>query len=293
MIFCQSAGPTNPGWWRAYHHIKFPSQTICDNVKASPTGITSANVTALGLVGQTIELHYGNGIGGDNDSMRFAQNGEVTFLYSDFESGWLEIRNGGTTVTYSSASERSVQVKGIHAKNYVTLYGNIRPPAELYADYRAKAEAGAVEPSSAVLTKQWDRTVASQMLGDRLFTASDENADTRATATSTLSVQWESNVPVAKAGAIFRTQENARRSIGVSTIKTDLKYGDPNCCWPTEGELSTTFSAFFNLPSASDKAFTQEVLTFTAGATCGTATVTQSGGELGSKASSVELVHCM
>ncbi len=293
MIFCQSPGPTNPGWWRSYHYIKFPSQAVCTNVKNSSAGVTSDTVTGLGLVNQTIELHYGSGPVGDIDNIRFAQNGDILFVYSDSESGWLQVRNAGTTVNFASTAERKVLVKGIHAKNYQTVYGTVRVPQEVYSDLKSKAEVGALEPPASVLTKLWDRTIASQQNGDRLFQKSDAASDMTATADSPVSVQWVGNVPVAKAGAVLRTQDNVRRAMGISTITTDLKYGDANCCWPTEGQLTTAFVPFFNLPSANQKAFNEEVVDFTASSKCGTATVTQRGGDVGTgKSSSIELFHC-
>ncbi len=290
LAFCQFAGPAKPAWWRTYHNIKFPSQGVCEAVKASPSGITSGTVTGLGLVGQTVELRYGNGAGGDQENLHFGQNGEVLFLYSDYESGWLEGRTNGTTVTFASTTERQVLIKGIHGKNYQTLYGNVRPPQDVYNDL--KANPTVAEPSADILTKVWDRTVASQLAGDRFYENKDEASDPTASANSTLSVQWVSNVAVAKAGAIVRTQDNVRRALGISSITADLKYGDATCCWPTEGQVTTSYTTIFNLPSANEKAFTEEVVDFTS--TCGNVNVTQRGGELGDgKTSSATLYHCI
>jgi len=289
-LFCQFSGPAKPAWWRTYFLIKFSSSVLCQNVKASPTGLIEANIAGLGLIGETVLVTHGHHL--DQDNMRFPQNGEALFVYP-LVSGWQEAVEGGTSVTFTSASERKILVKGIHAKAYRTLYGNTRDPRDIFSEYKAKS-AGLVEASEEVLIKLWDRTFASQKVGDRLYQVSDAASDSTATVDSNIVVQWVSGKPVAKAGAILRTQDNLRKSFGLATLTTDLTYGDPTCCWPTEGQITTAFVPFMNLPSANGKAFTEELLEFSAGNACGVATVTQRGGDAGEgKASSVELFHCI
>lgn len=287
LLLCQFALGSDPAWWRTYHNIKFPTQAICNAIKGSTDAFTAANLTSSGLLGGSVTLEYGMGGNGDQNNQRFASNGEVLFLNTTFPSGWTEARKGGTVVTFHSTTERRLFIGGVHSEGYQTIYENVRNPTDLFNDLSTK-------PKADVVKVRWDRTINSQAVNDRLYEQSAVEADGVATANSLVVVQTVSGFPVAKAGSLIKTQHNIRRSLGISTISVDLKFGDSTCCWPTEGELTTDFVSFYNLPSTGGKAFTKEKLLFTAGSACGAVTLTQSGGDLGDagKTRTAQLYHC-
>ena len=287
MLLCQFEPNITQGWWRTYHLIKFASQANCTSVLGSPDGLTAANITAFNLVGTTVNLDYGLGGNGDQTNVYFPANGDTLFLNSIFSSGWKESKAGGTQVKFQSNTERRITIGGVHAENYAPLFGKVRNPNDVYTDIVTKSK-------DDFLKKEWDHTVSTQVTGDRLYTKGDAAEDTFATATSIISVETTAGTPIAKAGAIIRTQHNLNLSLGFTTITKDLKYADSTCCWPTEGEIFTDFAPIFNLPNVGGKAFTEEIVVFKSGIECGKPTVTQRGGDAGlpGVTQDVQLYHC-
>lgn len=285
LLMCQFSN-TDAGWWRTYHLTVFPSAGTCASVLGSADGLTTANITAFGLVGTTLTLHYGSGGNDDQQNLRFAQNGDVLFLNSIFDSGWKETRKGGIRVKFQSATERRIFIAGVHAEGYQPFYENVRNPTDLYSDLLNK-------PRDEVVKVRWDRTLNSQASGDRLYQTNDEASDTYATSDSNLVVNVVGSSVIARTGSVIKVQDNKRLTVGKAEITTDLAYTDPKCCWPTSGELTTTFVSFFNSPSSGGKAFQEEKVTFN-GEGCGVATLTQKGGDLGTggKTRTVQLYHC-
>ena len=121
-----------------------------------------------------------------------------------------------------------------------------------------------------------DKTISSIEAGDRKFERADAGLDFTWGASFPLEVKFTGTTPVILQGGKIRTQHNSLGVLSLSTVTQDLRFTDPNCCWPTSGQITTDFNSLYNLPTVRRKTFDKEVIDFTS--TCGEVSLTQSGG---------------
>jgi hypothetical protein len=282
---CQTSGLKSAPWWRSYQVFKFPSQAICQAINASSDGLSSANISATSLVGETVTITFGLGPNSDEQNIVFSQDGDVQYLWSDFQTGWLESKQGGIDVTFTTTNERNLMIQGLQVKTYSPVNQEINSPIDLYVDIQNK-------PSSQVLTLKSDHTFASIKNGDRKFERKEADLDFTYGQDYPLQVAYSGSVPVVKAGGKIRTQYNSNQALAVTTISEDLRFTDPNCCWPTTGKITTEFNDLYALPLVSKKSFTQETMQFTT--TCGRVTLVQLGAGAGEAGTSrtIQLHQC-
>lgn len=282
---CQTAGLKTAPWWRSYQVFKFPSHAICQAIRTSSDGLSSANILANSLVGETVTVTFGLGPNSDEQNIIFSQDGDVQYVWSNFPTGWLESKQGGIDVTFTAANERNLTIQGLQVKTYSPVNQEINSPIDLYVDMQNK-------PASQVLNLKSDHTFASIKNGDRKYERKEANLDFLYGQDYPLQVAYSGSVPVLKAGGMVRTQYNSNGALAVTTISQDLRYADPNCCWPTMGKITTSFNNLYSLPVVKQQSFTEESMQFST--SCGQVTLNQSGGAAGEAGAThtVQLNQC-
>ncbi len=267
---CQPSGPSRVGYWRSNISYTFPTALDCTNTLA--TGFNAAGVAAL--VGKTVVRRWGAGSQAEDQlNMRSAPDKVVAYMYSDFPSGWQDARVGGVEVTFQSASERRAIVKGVHALGVKHPSDPVTNPSafDLTELPTSKAEDDTVD-------RIWDHTINTVQTGDTLLGIGQTvslsgssvsfggiSSNTRASFNGDIVISSNTVAP----GAQLRVQHNISSSIGVVTVVAPLVYSDPNCCYPTSGEVRAVYDLSLRVPTV------EERLTFT-GASCGQARYTTS-----------------
>ncbi len=269
---CQFPGLKRSPWWRTYHRIQFPSQAVCEAIRGSSGGLTTANIASNSLVGQTIKINFGLGANADEQNIFFSQKGLVQYLWTDFPTGFLESKIGGMDVTFTAANERKINIQGVQVKNFIPNNEEINNPVDLYVDI---ASLGAGQ----VLKLISDKTISSIEAGDRMFERTEADLDFQWGESHPMVVKFSGTTPVILAGGKIRTQYNSKGSLSLTTISEDLRFEDPNCCWPTQGKITTQFNTLYVLPTVRRKNFDTEEVVFKS--TCGEVSLIQSGASAG------------
>ncbi len=259
---CQPSGMGRAGLWRSHINLTFPTPGDCTATLG--TGFNAVGVAAL--VGKTIIRTWGDGgPGGNQDNMRLGENNELVFMYSDYPSGWQDNRMGGASVTFVSATQRRIEILGAHAFGF-----SFEDPPNIDPDSFDLTTVLA-DPNTPQSKREWDHTINSVKSGDTLFgigpeitqnpdgtiTFGDTNNDTVATFDGDFIVDGN----VVARGGMLRQQHNLSESLGVLVVTEPLTYGDPACCYPTEGTMKSRYD--FNLKSPT----LEETIVFTS--TCG------------------------
>ncbi|MSP18320.1 MAG: hypothetical protein EXR74_01985 [Bdellovibrionales bacterium] len=283
---CQFVGLEQAPWWRSFQIIKFTDQTKCEAIKNSTDGLSSANITANDLVGTSITITFGLGPNADEQNILFSQDGYVQYVWSDYPTGFLEPKQGGSIVTFTTSNERSIMVQGIQVKNFSPVNSEVNSPVDIYGELQTKL-------TDQVITLFSDKTVASMKTGDRLYERKDADLDFLLGDNYPLVVKYSGTTPVVLSGAKLRTQFNHKGALGVSTVTEDLRYTDSNCCWPTSGKITTVFNELYILPQVRSRSFNEEVVEFQSG-TCGEVILHQTGMDSGDSVDprTVQLYQC-
>ncbi|MFM8314987.1 MAG: hypothetical protein ACKOA8_11945, partial [Deltaproteobacteria bacterium] len=272
-------------WWRTFQVIRFSNSTKCNSIKNSTDGFTAANLTAFNLVSDSINITYGLHPNGDEQNMIFSQDGNVQYLWTNFPTGFLEARQGGIDVTFTTSVIRSVFIKGIQVKSYSPIEAVFSSPIEFYI---ATQNSGSSETVSLLS----DNTIATIRNGDRTYERKEAALDFQYGQDYPLEVKYSGATPVVTAGGKIRTQFNFKGALGLSTITEDLRYSDSACCWPTSGKISTVFNENYALPVVRRQTFGVEEVEFTS--TCGQVILRQTGASAGDSvpARTVQLYQC-
>ena len=283
--FCQYQTLQDAPWWRTFQVIRFSNSTKCDAIKNSTDGLTATNLTAFNLVSDSINITYGLHPNGDEQNMVFSQDGNVQFLWTNFPTGFLEARQGGIDVTFSTSVERSIKISGIQVKSYSPKDTQYSSPLDFYI---AIYNSGASDQGDLLS----DNTIATIKSGDRTYERKEAALDFQYGQDYPLEVKFSGLTPVVTAGGKIRTQFNFKGALGLSTITEDLRYSDPACCWPTSGKLSTVFNENYILPVVRRQSFGVEEIEFTS--TCGEVVLRQTGASAGDSvpARTVQLYQC-
>lgn len=211
---CQYENMDSSPWIKSEMLMKFESSTDCTDFQSSGT---------LGS-GKKVILTYGNGQNGDQQNRFFSKNGEVQYVYTDFPSGWSELKSGGVEVVFGADNKPSqIVFLGFEVKNW----------------------------------QQIEMTLAERALFKNIEENFQKNLEmidhlTFSTATN-LQVTYSANIPTVNSGQIF-IQDNESGALLITQVGSPLVFSNPDCCWPTSGTLVTT---------ATDKRNFSEVLTFT------------------------------
>jgi|GEM_PF-2811218 len=236
---CQNTNFGESGLWRMYTRLEFPSSADCTAVHAS--GFTPAVLASL--VGKTVTRTYGMGPNGDQNNVRFAPSlAEAVYLYSDYPSGWHEDRTGGVQITFTSSTERKLDIKGVHVRSAI------------HPGYSENVDTDTLDlltlTNAEVTSKArfiWDHTLNTVKAGDSIFEigpAISANADAPGFAeemSSDTTAPLDGYILVSgnrvKKGATIRAQHNIASGIGIMIVTEDLVWSDPSCCWPTSGTI--------------------------------------------------------
>jgi hypothetical protein len=236
---CQNTSFGESGLWRMYVRLEFPTNADCTAVQTS--GFTPAVVSSL--VGKTVTRTYGMGPGGDQSNVRFAPSlAQAVYLYSDYPSGWKEDRSGGVQITFTSSTERKLEVKGVQVRSA------IHPG---YSENVDTETLDLVALASPELTSKarfiWDHTLNTVKTGDSLFeigpplSGTADNPSFADEMSSGTTAPFDGYIIVSgnrvKKGATIRAQHNIAGGIGLMLVTEDLVWSDPNCCWPTTGTI--------------------------------------------------------
>lgn len=254
---------SGPGLWRIFDLCQYGNMPLSPWIKSellmrfeSAPDCTSFQTGAVLGTGKKVILTYGNGQNGDQQNRFFSENGEVQYVYTDFPSGWNELKSGGAEVVFGAGSKPSqISIFGIQVKNY-RQNSRIFTPRELFVELEEN------EVDKVPGLNQADDVTLSTL--------------------SPLIVSYSGNNPTVSAGQIL-SQDNNAGALLKTQVAEPLVYSDPDCCWPTSGSLATT-----SLP-VSSRAFS-ETLTFTA--TCGAAELIRSGGKRESIREPITLQYC-
>ncbi len=246
---CTEGESSQRGTWRSYVVTQVPSSakfTSTQNCEAArKTGFTTAYVSDQGLVGKTFRSTYGLGPNGDQQNIWVDSGMILRTIYSDFPSGGYEKEpsvtgeRGGVEYTYTKAGtlNRTVRVTGMHIVGYKRYEPDKNTTPEGYIDaFLANKNVGYLH---------WDRTFATEDKGDRKFENGDAAVD-KTTVAAPLVIREEPQDRRIESG-ILRIQNNyanaaGKVSFGRSEVKNHLKFGDPNCNCPDQGQLTTTYS---------------------------------------------------
>lgn len=222
---CQYDGMTASSWIKSEMLVKFQNQADCTDFQ---------DQSLLGP-GKKVTLTYGNGQNGDQQNRFFSSNGEVQYVYTDFPSGFNELKSGGAEITFGGDSKPSqISIKGFEVKNFQQVETDL---------------------NERKLFKKIDIELNPENFKNHLELIDHVTLST----TSTLQVSYAGNIAAVNSGQIL-TQDNESGSLLLTQVGSPLVFSDPNCCWPTSGTLVT---------SATENRNFSEVLTFTA--TCGKA----------------------
>lgn len=197
---CQYDGMTRSPWIRSEMLMKFQVQGDC-------TGFRTQSLLGPG---KKVILTYGNGQNGDQQNRFFSENGEVQYVYTDFPSGFSELKSGGAEVIFGGDSKPSqISIQGFEVKNF---------------------QQGETDLNERELFKETEENLQKNLeLIDHV---------TLSTA-SALQVSYNGNLPTVNTGQIV-TQDNEVGVILSTRIRVPLTFSDPKCCWPTSGTVITT-----------------------------------------------------
>jgi hypothetical protein len=250
---CMPSGPSRAGYWHSIVSYNFPTALDCTNALAN-----GFDATTIGnLVGSTFTRDWGEGPSGEQNNIRVAQDGLVTYFYGAYPSGWQEDRVGGVDVTFETTTRRRMVVKGVHAFGVHHSAATILDPSNFDLLTIASGHVKGLPVDKNVFTR-WDHTIHSVKVGDQLFsigptidlsggkvTYGSFGNETKATFDGDIIVEG-TTVAV---GATLRVQHNMSSSIGVLTVTEPLEYSDPNCCWPTSGTVQVEYDRNLKAPT--------------------------------------------
>ena len=250
---CMPSGPSRAGYWHSIISYSFPNATDCNNALAA--GFDSTTVS--GLMGHTFNRDWGQGPSGEQNNIRVAQDGLVTYFYGAYASGWQEDRSGGVDITYETSTRRRMVVKGVHAFGVHHSAATIADPSDFDLTTIPSGHVEGGPPDEKIFTR-WDHTIHSMKTGDSLFsigpTISLNNGkvtygsfgnETKATFDGDIIVDGNT----VAVGATLRVQHNLSSSIGVLTVTEPLVYSDSNCCWPTSGTVHVEYDRNLKAPT--------------------------------------------
>lgn len=261
---CQNTSFGESGLWRMYVRLEFPTNADCTAVNTS--GFTPAVLSSL--VGKTVTRTYGMGPNGDQNNIRFAPSlAEAVYLYSDYPSGWHEDRSGGVEITFTSATERKFDIKGVQVRSA------IHPAYSENVDVDTLDLLALNTPEATSKARFiWDHTLNTVKAGDALFEIGPPISGTADAPSFAEEMSSDTTAPFdgyiyvsgnrVKKGATIRAQHNIAGGIGIMLVTEDLIWSDPQCCWPTSGTIRGESDR--NYPSST----LTETLTFT-GDSCG------------------------
>ncbi len=279
---CEFPDMSLPGQWRTFRRVEFPDQATCQNMQTTTGGLTPANITSLGLVGQTIAMNYGLGQNGNQDNYHVTADNELDAIYTDFPSGWLEPHYGGYQVTFTSPTVRSVKLLGMHLMGFV--------PKVTTETTQSLVPTLTFDSLTVVLVKTFDHSLATEAAGDDLY-----NLGPGPGTDNPIIIDSTSGTPTITAG-IIRSQFNISQSFGRTQVTTPLVYSDSTCCFPTSGEVETAFSPSYPLPTeiGSATSFDEELVDFIPTSGCGMVQLTHlsGGGALAGYPVSFQLTKC-
>jgi hypothetical protein len=285
MDNCLPSGPVRAGYWKSIISYNFPTATDCTNALAGGFNAT----TIAGLVGNSFTRAWGQTASGEQNNIRLAQDGLVTYFYSDYPTGWQEDRMGAVTVTYETSTRRRMVVGGVHAFGVYNMAGTtISDPSSFDLTTLPSGHVAGAPADKTIITR-WDHTIHTVKTGDQMFgigpnisfsggsvTYGSFGTDTKATFDGDIVVEGNT----VAAGATLRVQHNISASIGVLSVVEPLVYGDSNCCWPTQGTVQVEYDRNLKAPTL------QETVVFQS--TCGAIEYTTSSLTKASKT----LSHC-
>lgn len=217
--------------WRIFDLCQYDNMDLSPWIKSeflmrfdSPADCNSFQTDATLASGKKVVLTYGNGQHGDQQNRFFSANGEVQYVYTDFPSGWNELKSGGVEVVFGAGDKPSqISILGIQVKNFQQGLRTLSP-RKLFVVLEQNGVSG-------------------------LNLADDVTLSTL----SPLIVNYSGNIPTVSAGQIL-SQDGTSGALLNTQVASPLVFADLNCCWPTSGSLSTT--------AISSRAFS-ETITFT------------------------------
>ncbi len=270
---CMPSGPLRAGYWKSIISYTFPTPADCTNALAGGFDAT----TIAGLVGNSFTRDWGQTAAGEQNNIRLAQDGLVTYFYGDYPSGWQEDREGPVTVTYETTTRRRMEIGGVHAFGVHHGVGSLIPdPSDFDLTTLPSGHRAGASVDKNIITR-WDHTIHTVKTGDQMFGIGPEisfsggkvtygsfGTDTHATFDGDIVVEGNT----VAAGATLRIQHNISSSIGVLSVIEPLVYGDPTCCWPTQGTVQVEYDRNLKSPTL------EETVVFNS--TCGSIEYTSS-----------------